>query len=326
MDDVSDALNPPEYFFDTGSCILNRIISGKYDGGYPEQRMTMIGGGSGTGKSFLIGNAAREVLKKGYGVFIIDSEHALDNEYMRKIGVDVDNPYYSYNGVDSIATATKVLATFFNEYEKAPKSEQIPYLICIDSLDELKTDTQAEKGKKGENPADMGQQAKQLKSFQSIIMHRIRKHRMGVVATKQTYQNQDSYTNKREPEKITHSLKFAYTQIVMLTNRLLKDNMTNKFEGIILEAFGAKTRLTKPFQKCIIEVPYETGMDWYSGILEAAEALGVVTRSGAWYTFGENKFQRKNLDEYKDAIFKEVKAIDDVLEYEIPTEDLDKSD
>ena len=80
------------------------------------------------------------------------------------------------------------------------------------------------------------------------------------------------------------------------------------------------------FNGRIIEVPYESGMDWYSGILEAAEALGVVTRNGAWYTFGDTKFQRKTLDEHKEAIFNEVKARDEVLEYEIPKEDLESSE
>jgi len=47
---------------------------------------------------------------------------------------------------------------------------------------------------------------------------------------------------------------------------------------------GYKTRFTKPFQKVEIEVPYESGMDPYSGLLEVAKAVGVVIQHGSWYT------------------------------------------
>ena len=324
MSNVSESAPYPEFFFDSGSCIINKIISDSYTGGYAQGRMAMLAGLSNSGKSFLVGNAIRQALDAGYGVLAIDSENALDEVYMQKIGVDVENPLYGYYGVNSISDATKVLATFFNEYEKAPESEQIPYLIAIDSLDELMTDSQVEKSNKGETAGDMGQQVKQLKKFQSTIMHRIKSLPIAVICTKQPYINQDSYTNKREPTIITPALRFAYTQILMITNKLLKDNLANEFIGINLEVFGHKTRFAKPFQQCVVEVPYESGMDWYSGVLQAAEAAGIVTRNGAWYSFGDVKFQRKTFDDHKEAIFEELKKQESKqLVYEIRAEDLE---
>jgi len=60
---------------------------------------------------------------------------------------------------------------------------------------------------------------------------------------------------------------------------------------------GYKTRFTAPYQAVTIEVPYETGMDPYNGLLEAAIALEIVEQKGAWYNFGEKKFQSKNFSE-----------------------------
>lgn len=322
MDDVSNAATYPKYFFDTGSCIINQIISGDYKGGYPSGRMTMLAGPSGSGKSFLLGNAIREALNAGYGVFVLDSENALDEEYLQSIGVDINHPLFNYKGVNSIDSATKVFATFFNAYEDAPEDEQIPYLMCLDSLDQLLTSSQEDKGHKGESAGDMGQKAKQLKQFQSIILHRIKPLNVAVVATKQPYMNQDGYTNKQKPYIITESLRFAYTQILLVTNKYLKNPLTNEFSGINLQVFGEKTRLTKPYQKCIVEVPYDEGMDWYSGVLQAAESVGVVKRNGAWYSYGDVKFQKKTFNDHKHAIFEQLNAKDKALNYEVPKEDL----
>lgn len=322
MDGVSQSASYPEFFFDTGSCIINKVMSDRYNGGYGQGRMAMIAGPANSGKSFLAGNAIRQALNAGYGAFVIDSENALDDVYMGKIGVDVNNPNYSYKGVDTLRDAKKLVSEFFKLYREAPKEEQIPYLIVVDSIDELRTDTQKEKDDKGETHNDMGQQVKQLREFQSNIMHQIKHLPMSAVVTKQPYVNQDNYTNKREPYIITQKLRFAYSQILFVTNKLLKDNTTDKFEGINLEVYGYKTRFAKPFQKCVIEVPYESGIDWYSGVLEASEALGIVTRKGSWYTFGDDKFQRKGFSEYKEAIFDVLKQTEGTLQYEIPEEDL----
>lgn len=317
MPTVSGQSRYPDFFFDSGSCIVNKVMSDRYDGGYAQGRMTMLAGLSNTGKSFLAGNAIKQAQKNGYGVYIVDSENALDDVWLTKIGVDVDAPEYGFASVGTIDDATKMLATFFNEYSKAPAAEQIPYLIVIDSIDELQTKSQQEKGDKGETVGDMGQQVKQLKKFQSTIMHRIKTLPMAAICTKQPYMNQDGYTNKREPTIITPALRFAYSQIALLTNKLLKDNTTDSFEGIKLEVYGHKTRFAKPFQKCTVEVPYETGMDWYSGVLEAAESMNIVTRNGSWYTFGDVKFQRKSFDDHKEAIFAQLKTTEgEILNYE----------
>ena len=326
MDDVSDAAEPPEIWFDTGSCIINKIISDKYDGGFAENRMAMIAGPSGSGKSFLVGNAVLQALKAGYGALVIDSEKALDNTYMGAIGVDINSPLYAYYEVTSLTSAKKIVSDFFKLYRQAPQSEQIPYLIVIDSLDMLRTDSQIEKDEKGDIHNDQGQAVLQRGDFQTSIMHAIKHLHMACVVTKQPYVNRDTYTNKRMPYIVTEKLRFPHSQLLFVTNKLLKDKKTNIYEGINLEVYGFKSRFSKPYQKCVIEVPYESGIDWYSGVLEAAEAMGIVSKNGSWYIYGDNKFQGKNFEKYQDEIFKELVAQESkVLSYELLPEDLEDS-
>lgn len=323
MKNVSSVAPPVKLFFDTGNCIVNKVISGRYRGGYPAGRMTMIAGLSGTGKSFLGGNGLTAALKAGFGCLVIDSENALDEDYLIALGVDLDNPLFDYKSVDSIDQVNELTAAFFKSYNSVPEDEQIPWIIFIDSLDQLDTASQQTKFEKGETANDQGQQAKQLKRMQSNIMHGIKRLPIAVVSTKQVYMNSDMYTKVREPVIITQALRFAYTQILLVTAKLLKDKKTELFSGINLEVYGFKTRLTKPYQKCIIEVPYEEGMDWYSGVLEAAVSLGIVTKNKAWYAFNGKKFQQHNFDKYKDDIFKILEEREaESIQYEIPVDEL----
>lgn len=324
MDNVSGMASFPSFFVDTGSAIVNKLISGKYDRGYPESRMTMIAGPSGAGKSFLAGNGARSAQKADMGVLILDSENALDTMFLSNLDIDLDDPAFDYKGVDSIDQVNAILGEFFKLYRASPKDEQIPFFILIDSLDNLDTSSQKEKAKKGETAHDQGQQVKQLKRMQANIMHQIKDLPIAVVCTKQPYKEQHPQKKLREPYVITEALRFAYSQILLATNRMLKSEKTNKFEGIILEVMATKTRFCKPYQKCVIEVPYEEGMDWYSGILEASVAMGIVEKNYAWYTYKGNKFQIGGFDEYKEEIFQDLlKMEDDILDYEIPEDELD---
>lgn len=310
MGDVATSLKAPDFYFDTGSVIINKIISDSYNGGYAQGRLSLLAGEAGAGKSFLAGNAIAAALREGYGAFAIDSENALDEVYLKKIGVDVESPLYSYNGVKTIETAMKVFTEFCKLYESAPEDEKIPYLIVIDSLDDLKPATKDEKNQKGEFATDMGAEAKLKKQFLLHLSHNIRDKPFHVICTKQPYQNQDVFKKHAEPLVITSALKFAFDQILMLNAKRLKGKSKGEIEGIVLEVTGVKTRFAKPFQKCLVEVPYETGIDRLSGVLEAAISMGIVKKpkGSGWHTYGENKFQATNADEYIEDIYADLLA------------------
>ena len=70
---------------------------------------------------------------------------------------------------------------------------------------------------------------------------------------------------------------------------------------------GYKTRFTKPYQIVTIQVPYDTGMDPYNGLLEVAVELGVISQKGAWFYFGDEKWNGKLLPvEHSEAVLAAV--------------------
>lgn len=320
---VSLAAPKPKFFIGLGNFVINKIISGSYRGGIAQGKLAMLAGPSSAGKSFLTGNAIKAAQEDGFGILIIDSENALDELFLEKLGVDVTRDDFLYRGVSKISQAIKILSQFLKHYRASGATHR--FLIVVDSLDMLSTDSAVDAFESGEVKGDQGQHAKQLKNAITPLMHDIKDLPAAILCTKQVYKTQDPMAAKNPVTEwnLTEALKYAFSQIILVTRLMLKDDATKKYEGIRLKVFGLKTRLTKPFQQAVIEVPYDTGMDPYSGILEVAEATGIVTRAGAWYTFKDNKFQSKNFSTYQEQILEELIKIEKDTKLEIEPEDED---
>lgn len=314
----------PRFWISTGNYVINKIISGKYDGGIGQGKLAALAGPSGAGKSFLVGNIIKHAQSMGHGILILDSENALDEPFMRAIGADPSDDYYIYRGVSTIAQGVASVSSFLQSYRK--HNETKPFLIVIDSLDAMITESAMDAYIEGSTKGDQGQHAKQLKSMLSPFMHEIKDLNVAILCTKQVYRNQDFIESKNPITewKFTDAIKYPFSQILLVTRLMLKDTATKKYEGIRLKVFGFKTRFTKPFQQALIEIPYDKGMDPYTGLLDVAESLGVVVRAGAWYTFNDKKFQAKNFASVQEEILMELKKHEEeIIEIKIDESEIE---
>lgn len=317
IEGVSTNTEPPRYFHSSGNKMIDLITSGRaLSGGILAQgRITGLAGPSGAGKSFVLSNALREAQKDGAYILVIDSENALDPDFVSKIGVNPNPPYFNYVSVVTISQVITVISAFLKEYrnEHADDLKNAPkVVIAIDSLDMLMTDTEVSHYDKGDSRGDQGQRAKQLKAMLRNLVQDIKDLNVSVAATSQVYQNQDPM-NGEGKWIVTEAVRYSMSNIILLTKLRLRGSTVSKFEGIRLRAYGFKTRFTKPFQQIEIEVPYETGMNPYSGVIEVATELGILTRAGSRYRFtGEDKtfFAKDFTDEMGDIA---LAAIDELL-------------
>lgn len=284
MDGVGTTSLPPRYWYSTGNYVLNRIISGSYFNGIPQGRVTDLAGPSGAGKSFIAANLVAAAQREGAYCLVIDSENALDDEFMTKIGVDVENNY-KYVSVTTIPQVTKIVSSFLQKYKsQVGEDHDAPQvMILIDSLDMLITDTELEHFEKGDTKGDQGQKNKQLKAMLRTFVQAVKNLNVAMVVTSQVYKNQD-IKNGEGVWIVAEAAKYACSQIILVQKRKLKDESkgakVGDFAGVRIIAEGYKTRFTKPFQKVEIEVPYDVGMDPFSGLKDVAIAAGVLVASG----------------------------------------------
>lgn len=288
MEGVGTSSLPPRYWYSTGNYVLNRIISGSYYNGIPQGRITDLAGPSGAGKSFISANLVRAAQEQGAYCLVIDSENALDDDFMTKIGVDVTENY-KYVSVTTIPEVTKIVSSFLKKYkDQVGEDEDAPQvLILIDSLDMLMTETEVEHFEKGNTKGDQGQKNKQLKAMLRTFVQAIKQLNVAMVCTSQVYKNQD-VMNGEGLWIVSDAVKYACSQIILVQKRKLKDDSkgakAGDVAGVRIIAEGYKTRFTKPFQKVEIEVPYYEGMDPYSGLMDVAKSVGAIVQHGSWYT------------------------------------------
>lgn len=311
IDGVGTSSLPPRYWYGFGNFVLNKIMSGSFYKGVPQGRITSIAGSSGAGKSFLAANLVKSAQDAGAIILVVDSENALDDEFMGKIGVNTESDYF-YASVTTVPQVTKVVSSFLKGYkadngtaEDAPQA-----FILIDSLDMLMTETELDHYEKGNQKGDQGQRNKQLKQMLRTFVQDVKNLNVTLVFTSQVYKNQD-VMNGEGLWIVSDAVKYSASQIILLSKLKLKDKEAGEVAGIRMKCEGYKTRFTKPFQSVVVEVPYETGMDPYSGLLEVAIALGVVEKKGARYLIKgqEDSWYAKDIAERGKEILEACEAV-----------------
>lgn len=299
---VTELVEPDEWI-STGIYSLNYSMTGKFNVGIPNRRATLFWGPSGTGKSFLLANAALQAQKKGYFVVYIDSENAAESGYLERIGLDLDEDKFMPVSIGNLEDGIKTMSEIFKSLDKEPNTK---IFVAFDSLSMALPEKEISDFDSGELKGDQGQRAKKLKLFISNINAKIGKYDMFFVATGHAYQNQDI----RNGEGVWifsggKGVEFIPSISVLLTKLKLKE--ATDIVGVKIRTEITKSRFTKLGGKVEIEVPYETGFDPLSGLLDMAVERELVTKNGAWYTVvvdgEEKKFQRKDFGKYYEKIF-----------------------
>ncbi len=311
--DVSVELKAPQYFLHTGSYSLNKLMSGRFEGGSPQGRLVCFAGHSSSGKSLVAASVVAEVVRQGGFALVVDTEEALDEAYMKRCGVDTDSENYLRVGVSTIPKCSKIVNDFIKDYRESGETQRA--IICVDSLDNLLTDSEQNNvDTKGEVGGDQGQRAKQIKAMLKPWTHSISSLPITIICTKQVYEEQDKMKALSEPWVVTASTEYAFSQIIIFEKLIFKDTNSKEHKGFTLKARSYKNRMAKEKQVVKVEVPFDKGLEPYAGILEIAEQYGVVSKAGAWYTFNEEKFQRKKAEadpEFMHKILEAVIAVDD---------------
>lgn len=296
IEGVTSEGKPPSYWTTSGNYVLNRILGGSFKKAAGQGRMVGLVGPSGSGKSYLLCNFIKQAQQEQDAfVLALDSENALDDDFVGKIGVDTSPDNYMYLSVITIPHVKKIISTFIKGYQDT--NETRPVFIAIDSLGMLLTDTEFDLLEKGDNKGDQGQRAKQLKSILRGFVQQIKGLNIQIFVTDQVYAaNQDAKLNGTADGNwvVNGAVKYSLSNILMITKMKLREGTaaeSGEVIGVKMKCEAIKTRFTKPFQKVVIEVPYETGMDPQSGLKEVAIEMGILRKKGAYVVIEKTQDQ-----------------------------------
>ena len=286
IDGLSIGFHDPTDWVSTGNHCLNYLISGDFNKGVPLGKVTVFAGESGAGKSyFAAGNIVKHAQEQGIFVVLIDSENALDETWLHALGVDTTPEKLLKLSMSMIDDVAKTISTFMKDYKSMEPEEraETKVLFVIDSLGMLLTPTDVDQFEAGNMKGDMGRKPKALTSLVRNTVNMIGAYNVGLVATNHTYASQDMFD---PDDKISGGQGFIYASSIVVAMKKLKlkeDEAGNKISdvrGIRAGCKVMKTRYAKPFEAVQVKIPYDTGMNPYSGLLEMFEKNGVVVKDG----------------------------------------------
>lgn len=277
LDTVGVGIKATEEWLSTGNYALNRALSGDFKKGIPLSKLTLFAGPSGSGKSFIAGNLCKQAQDDGYHILYLDSEHAIDVDYLSKIGVDVSEDKLTYISVATIEDVNAILSEFFSGYKKEYGKDNLEAqktLIVLDSLAMLSSSTEMENYDKGVVKGDQGQLAKRRKAMLRLAVGNIGRLPISMVLTDHVYP-QDIMLGDGA-WAITNSTKFSVSIIGIVTKLKLKEE--GEVTGVRMRFETYKSRFAKIGTKVELEVPYNRGMSPFSGLIELLEADGVIAK------------------------------------------------
>lgn len=257
-------------YIDTGNYMLNACMTGSLFRGLPAGRITTLAGPSGTGKSFLAVSICRQAQKNGYTPIYLDSESAIDIDFVKRLGCDPSN--FVIRPVNKVSEVSTFITRLCENLLSKPESERQKIIIVLDSLGNLTSEKEHSDIVDGNNKRDMTLQREVKAMFRNIASP------MGVlgipmICTSHVYQTLDLFS--KTVVSGGTGIQFAGSLTMMLTNAKLDDKSSDAAAsekvgdftktGIIVTATPQKSRFTIP-QKVQFQIPFFKAPNPYVGL------------------------------------------------------------
>ena len=255
-----------------GSLALNRALGVS---GYPMGRIVEIYGPEASGKTTLAIHAIAEAQKKGGIAAIIDAEHAFDSQYAQNLGVDIENLLISQpdNGEQALEIADNLIRSGALD------------IIVIDTVAALTPKAEIE-GEMGDS--QMGLQARLMSKALRKLTGSINKANTCCIFINQLREKIGVMFGNPETTTGGNALKF-YSSVRLDIRRIGAIKDRDEIVGNSTRVKVVKNKVAPPFKQVEFDIMYGEGISKVGEIVDLGVKAGVVEKSGAWYSYGDER-------------------------------------
>ncbi len=270
-------------------------------GGYPKGRIVEIYGPESSGKTTFALHAIAEIQKNGGRAAFIDAEHALDPVYAKNLGVNIDELLLSQpdNGEQALEICEALI-----------RSEAID-IIVIDSVAALVPQAEIE-GEMGDS--HVGLQARLMSQAMRKISGILNKTKTTAIFINQLREKVGVMFGNPETTPGGRALKF-YASVRLEIRRSEQIKQGDQVIGNKTSIKVVKNKVAPPFKTTSVDIMYGEGVSKEGELVDLASEIGVVDKSGAWYSYNGEKIGQGK--ENVKAYFKEHPELTEEIEYKV---------
>lgn len=274
----------------TGSLLVDKVTG---VGGIPKGRITEITGNESVGKTTLALSVAKNAQKQGLTVAYLDYEHALDPDYVSKLGIDTRNDTFLVFQPHDLEEGDHIV-------NEVLLPNQAADLIIIDSIAAMNPRELFEKT--SDQTLTIGAQARGINKFLLKATKLLNEHNITMLVVNQLQTKIStgfgSMTGPQEEAKGGRALKYAkslalnFTRIATVKGTAFND-ITGKNEQMDvynkIKVKCTKNKVASPYKSAEIFVRFGMGFDNYLSVIEGGSATGVVQKSGTTFSYQGTK-------------------------------------
>jgi recombination protein RecA len=299
LDGDSDSPSEVTDWVSTGSTSLDLAVSNRPNGGWPVGRIVELTGLEAAGKSLLAAHALANTQKKnGIGVYI-DTESAINSEFLSAIGVDLKKMLYV--PLETIEDIFESIESIIETVRKGNKDTVITIVVDSVAGASTKVEMAADFDKDGYNTSKAILLSKAMRKITNLIA----KEKILVIFTNQLRSKMNAMAFA-DPYTTAGGKAIAYhssVRIRLAPNGQIKGKRNGKEDvlGIKTVAKVIKNRMGPPLRTAKFDIYFDRGIDDETSLLELLKELQIADNTGAWYVLvdpstGETldlKFQAK---------------------------------
>ena len=319
-DGGGDAPTNVKDWLSTGNALLDVAISNRPYGGLPVGRIAEITGLEQSGKSLLSAHLLAETQKKGGVAVLIDTETAVNREFLEAIGVDISKLLYV--SVDTVEGIFEACETIIEKIRTSDKSRLVTIVVDSVAAASTKKELEADYDKDGYAT----DKAIIISKAMRKITNMIGRQSICLIFTNQLRQKMNAMAFS-DPWTTSGGKALAFHASVRLRLKSMGQlKVGDKIVGIKVRAQVVKNRLGPPLRHADFNILFDRGIDNFGSWLAVMKDNKLVKQAGAWYEYIDTdsgeviKFQSKDFpeilqnEELRDQIYRKICEVS-ILQY-----------